>query len=132
MDWCRVNDIQFRAWAVLEEGILVPPEPGEKSSIMKTVFAKKRQKLTPLYAVMNDIGAAHGLTAAQVAICCCSSKGVVPICGCRKPYQAKQLAEAVAVTLTPDELRRLEETADTLALRVLGADMFRFAVKTRG
>lgn len=56
---------------------------------------------------MSDIGAAHGLTEAQVAMCNCSSKGVVPICGCRKPYQAKQLAEPAAVTLTSDELRRL-------------------------
>lgn len=32
-------------YAVLEEGILVPPKPGEKSSIMKTLFAKKRRKL---------------------------------------------------------------------------------------
>ena len=74
---CRGFGIQFWAWAVLEEGILVP------------------------------------------------------ICGCRKPYQAKQLAEAVAATLTSDELRLPEETADALDLRVLGADMFRFAAKTR-
>ena len=131
VDWCRDNELQFWAWAVLEEGILVPPKPDEKSSIMKTIFAKKRRRLTPLYAVMNEVGAAHGLTAAQVAMCYCSTKGAVPICGCRRPYQSKQLAEAAAVTLTPDELRRLEETADALELRVLGADMFRFAAKTR-
>ena len=127
--WCKENGVQFWAWAVLEEGILVPQGPDERASIMKTIFQRKRKRLAPLHARMAELGAAHGLTAAQVAIAFCSSKGVVPVCGCRKPYQAKQLAEAAAATLPEDELRALEAAADAAGVKVLGADMFRFAVK---
>ena len=128
--WCRENGVQFWAWAVLEEGMLVPPDGHEKPSVMKLLFRSKRKKLAPLYRKMQQIGHAHGLTAAQVAMAFCSSKGLVPICGCRKPYQAQALAEAVSVTLTESEIAQLEQTADRLSVRVLGADMFRFAVRS--
>lgn len=52
----------------------------------------------------------------------------IPICGCRKPKQVRELAEAVNVKLTPGEMRRLEEAADQSGARVLGHDLFRFAV----
>ena len=96
---------------------------------MKLIFRNKRRKLAPLYRKMQEIGKVHGLTAAQVAMAFCSSKGLVPICGCRKPYQAQELAQAVSVTLSADEIRELEQIADSLDIRILGADMFRFAVK---
>ena len=58
----------------------------------------------------------------------CVNKGVVPICGCRKPNQVKELAEAVKVKLTSGEIRKLEEAADKSGAKVLGHDLFRFAV----
>lgn len=130
VDWCRENDVQFWAWAVLEEGMLVPPKAHEKQSVMKLLFRHKRRKLVPLYQKMQEIGKKHRLTAAQVAMSFCSSKGIIPICGCRKPYQAQELAEAVSVTLSSDEIRQLERIADSLSVRILGADMFRFAVRS--
>lgn len=60
-----------------------------------------------------------------------SSKGLVPICGCRKPYQMQQLHDAAAVTLNADEIRKLEEAADRVNVKVLGADLFRFAVRKK-
>ena len=58
-----------------------------------------------------------------------SSKGIVPVCGCRKSYQVKELAEAVKISLSADELEKLENAADQTGVKILGADMFRFAVK---
>lgn len=127
--WCQENGISFWAWAVLEEGMLVPPKKEEKKTIMKILFSRKRRKLYPLYRVMREIGKAHCLSIPQVAMCYVSSKGIVPICGCRKPYQVKDLAEAVKVSLSADELEKLEMTADKTGVKILGADMFRFAVK---
>ena len=49
-------------------------------------------------------------------------------CGCRKPKQVKELAEAVNVKLTPGEIRKLEEAAEQSGAKVLGHDLFRFAV----
>ena len=130
VDWCKENGVQFWAWAVLEEGMLVPPKAHEKQSVMKLIFRSKRRKLAPLYRKMQEVGRAHGLTIPQVATAFCSSKGIVPICGCRKPYQVQELAQSVSVTLSTDEIRQLEQIADSLNIRVLGADMFRFAVKS--
>lgn len=129
--WCQENDIAFWAWAVLEEGILVPPKKEEKKSLMKLFFAGKRRKLYPLYKEMQVIGKKHRITMAQVAMSYVANKGIVPICGCRKPYQIEQLKEAAETTLTADEMERLERTADKVNVKVLGADMFRFAVKKK-
>ena len=127
--WCRDNGISFWAWAVLEEGMLVPPKKDEKKTVMKLMFGRKRRKLYPLYRCMQEIGKKHGLKIPQVAISYVSSNGLVPVCGCRKPYQVKELAKAVRVRLSDEELSRLEQTADGTGVKILGADMFRFAVK---
>ena len=131
VSWCHENGISFWAWAVLEEGTLVPPKKTEKKTIMKLIFSRKRKKLYLLYKVMREIGKAHRLSIPQVAMCYVSSKGIVPICGCRKPYQVKELAGAVKVSLGPDELAMLEKAADQTGVKILGADMFRFAVKKK-
>lgn len=126
--WCRENNIQFWAWAVLEEGILTDPSVKTKFSLMKLCFNRQKKKLAPLYEVMRELGKAHSLTIPQVAMSFVSSKGLVPICGCRKPYQVKALSDAVKVTLNPDEMKKLEEVADSCHAKVLGADVFRMFV----
>ena len=133
VDWCKANGVQFWAWAVLEEGLLVPPKKGGKMSAMKLFYLRRQSKLLPLYKKMYIIGRRHNITPAQVAMAFCASKGIVPICGCRKPGQVRELAEAVEVRLTHGEMRRLEEAADMSGAKVLGHDLFRFAVpKKRG
>ncbi len=129
VDWCRENGVQFWAWAVLEEGLLVPPKKGGRLSLMKLFYLRRQSKLLPLYKKMYIIGKRHGITAAQTAMAFCSSKGIVPVCGCRKPYQTADLDKAVSVTLTESEIADLERTADRTGVKILGADMFRFAVK---
>lgn len=131
VDWCRKNNVDFWAWAVLEEGMLAAPKKGEKQGIMRRLFSGKRRKLYPLYKVMQEIGKPYKLTVAQVAMSYVSSEGMIPICGCRKPYQMKQLYDAAAVTLSTDEIRKLEEAADRVNVKVLGADLFRFAVRKK-
>ena len=129
VDWCRENGVQFWAWAVLEEGLLVPPKKGGRLSLMKLFYLRRQSKLLPLYKKMYIIGKRHDITAAQTAMAFCSSKGIVPVCGCRKPYQTADLDKAVSVTLTESEIADLERTADRTGVKILGADMFRFAVK---
>lgn len=57
------------------------------------------------------------------------NKGIVPICGCRKPFQVEQLGTAANTRLSEAEMKKLEEVADELNVKVLGQDMFRFAVR---
>ncbi|PHU34212.1 aldo/keto reductase [Pseudobutyrivibrio ruminis] len=129
VDWCFRNGISFWAWAVLEEGMLTDPKVKTKMSLMKLMFNRKKRKLHSLYQLMEKVGEAHGITIPQVAMAFCASKGIVPVCGCRKPYQVDQLQDAVSVTLSDSEIKSLENEADKLNVKILGADMFRFAVK---
>ncbi len=129
VDWCFRNGISFWAWAVLEEGMLTDPKVKTKMSLMKLMFNRKKRKLHSLYQLMEKVGDAHGITIPQVAMAFCASKGIVPVCGCRKPYQVDQLQDAVSVTLSDSEIKSLENEADKLNVKILGADMFRFAVK---
>ena len=129
VDWCNRNGILFWAWAVLEEGMLTDPKVKTKMSLMKLMFNRKKRKLHSLYQLMEKVGEAHGITIPQVTMAFCGSKGIVPVCGCRKPYQVDQLLDAVSVCLSDSEIKSLENEADKLNVKILGADMFRFAVK---
>jgi aryl-alcohol dehydrogenase-like predicted oxidoreductase len=90
--------------------------------------SKKERKMRELYRVMIAVAKRHDITVPQVAEAFCASKGIVPICGCRKPEQVRQLAEAVNVRLSQGEIRRLEEDAVNCNAKVLGHDMFRVFV----
>jgi len=125
LEWCRENNISFWAWAVLEEGILAGPKKDEKFTLLKAIYSSKRRKLNRLYEKMNEIGERHNITIAMAFV---SSKGIVPISGCGRPMQVKQLYEAVNVKLSQAEMTELEETADQLNIHILGKDIFRFAV----
>ena len=128
VDWCKDNDIMFWAWTVLEEGMLTDPRVKGKFSFTKLAFNRQKKKMLPLYKVMNAVGKRHDISIPQVAMAYVRSKGIVPICGCRKPYQVQDLANAVKVTLTAGEIKRLEEAADSCNAKVLGADVFRIFV----
>lgn len=126
--WCRENGVSFWAWAVLEEGMLTDPRVKPQFSLMKFLMNRQKRKMHRLYSVMIAVAERHHISVPQVAEAYCACKGVVPICGCRKPKQVAELAEAVRIKLTAEEIRRLEEAADQSGAKVLGHDLFRFAV----
>ena len=131
LKWCKDNDIAFWAWAVLEEGLLVDPRIKKKSP-MKFTFKRKVKKLKRLYKIMIRVAERHDIKVPQVAMAFCSSKGIVPMCGCRKPEQVKDLAEAIDIKLTSGEIKRLEEAADEANVKIMGADIFRaFVLKDK-
>lgn len=128
IDWCKENNISFWAWAVLEEGMLTDPRVKTKFSLMKFFMNRQKRKMHNLYKVMIAVAKRHSISVPQVAEAYCVNKGIVPICGCRKPNQVRELAEAVNIKLSSKEIRRLEEMADLSGAKVLGPDLFRFAV----
>ncbi len=128
LKWCRENGVSFWAWAVLEEGMLTDPRVKTKCSLMKFFLNRQKRKMHKLYSVMIAVAERHHISVPQVAEAYCACKGIVPICGCRKPKQVAELAEAVRIRLTPEEIRRLEAAAGCSGAKVLGHDLFRFAV----
>ena len=131
LEWCRENGILFWGWATLEEGLLVDPRVRKKSP-MKLAFNRKVKKLTHVYKVMIKVAERHEIKVPQVAMAFSATKGVIPMCGCRKPEQVKDLAEAVKIRLTAGEIKRIEEAADNVGISIMGADIFRpFVLKER-
>ena len=131
LDWCKQNNVLFWGWAVLEEGLLVDPRI-KKTSTMKFAFKRKVKKLAPVYAEMIKIAEAHGIKVPQVAMAFCATKGVIPMCGCRKPEQVEALANASKICLNEEEIRILETAADSANVRIMGADIFRrFVLKPK-
>ena len=131
LDWCKQKNILFWGWAVLEEGLLVDPRI-KKSSTMKFTFKRKVKKLAPVYAEMIRIAEAHKIKVPQVAMAFCATKGVIPMCGCRKPEQVEALAYASKICLNEEEIRILETAADSANVRIMGADIFRrFVLKPK-
>ena len=129
LSWCKENGVQFWAWAVLEEGVLTgPKQKDEKFAIMKAIYSRRRRELNRLFASMKEAGENHDLTIPQVAISFVANKGIVPICGCRKPYQVERLGVAANTKLSRTEMKQLDAVADELNVKVLGSDLFRFAV----
>lgn len=108
-----------------------PKQKGEKFAIMKAIYSRRRRKLNRLFALMKKAADRHDLTIPQVAIAFVANKGIVPICGCRKPYQVAELKSAAETKLSTAEMKKLEEVADTLNITVLGPDLFRFAVRKK-
>ena len=103
-----------------------------KKSTMKFAFKRKVKKLAGLYKVMIKVAERHDIKVPQVAMAFCAAKGVVPMCGCRKPEQVAELAEAARVVLTSGEIKRLEEAADAANVKIMGADIFRpFVLKSK-
>ena len=114
--YCKENDIKFFAYMVLEQGALSGkydtknpfPEGSDRARSYNPILAQ----LESLTAEMAKIGAAHGLSVAQVGTAWAISKGVLPIIGVTKVRHVEDAAKAAGVTLTAEEIFRLEELAD--------------------
>ena len=63
----------------------------------------------------------YGITPAQVALAWAIGKGTTPIIGVTKPAQVQDALEAIKVTLTDDEMKVLEETAENTGVDTRGA-----------
>lgn len=129
LDWCKENNVLFWAWSAIDGGVLAGPM--KHSGIFGLMARGKTQKFTPLYKVMKIIGDRHGISLAQVAISYCITKGVVPMCGCRKKTRVDELAKAADIRLTPDEISNIDKTTEAHNLRYMSADIFRFAVRKK-
>ena len=79
--------------------------------------------------LMNIIGKKYNISTAQTAVVYCLTKGIVPLCGCRKPYHIEQLIQNVSIRFTPEETTALVDAADKCGVKIMKADIFRFMSK---
>ena len=78
-------------------------------------------QIEKLVAAMRTVGDKYGITPAQVALAWAIGKGTTPIIGVTKPAQVQDALEAIKVTLTDDEMKVLEETAENTGVDTRGA-----------
>jgi aryl-alcohol dehydrogenase-like predicted oxidoreductase len=76
---------------------------------------EKLQRAQPLITLLQEIGATHEKTPAQVALNWTICKGTVPIPGAKNAKQAADNLGAMGWRLTPEEVAALDETSNTLS-----------------
>lgn len=125
LDYCKENGIDFWAYMVLEQGALSgrydTAHPLPAGSQRGDTYNPLLPQIEKLVAVMRTVGDKYGITPAQVALAWAIGKGTTPIIGVTKPAQVQDALEAIKVTLTDDEMKVLEETAENTGVDTRGA-----------
>ena len=118
LESARALGITIIAYTPLEWGMLTGkfhdnPDLVSKLPVARRMAARRLlQKSTPVVKALQEIGANHDATAAQVALNWLinfSGETVVTIPGASKPYQAQEAAGAMAFRLNDGEMARLDE-----------------------
>ncbi|MCI7767734.1 MAG: aldo/keto reductase [Oscillospiraceae bacterium] len=117
LDWCHENHVPYFSYMVLEQGALSGKYDDEhpiKGISMRSIRYNKRvlKKLRPLIDELRETAHDHGCKPAHIAISWAIAKGTVPIVGITKPSQAEELACTRGITLSSEEISRLEALAD--------------------
>jgi len=126
IDYCNKKGITYYAYMVLEQGALAGRYNAEKHfptfSMRNLAFPKSKfRKIERLLGMMKDIADQYGIDRSQIPILWAMAKGAVLIVGITKPSYADKLSEALKVSLTDDEIRRLSEEAQKTGIRQQGS-----------
>ncbi len=113
--------IGVTAYGVLSRGLLTASQLAGKGDIRAHLPRFKGGNLTknkPLVDRLQQIAADKGVSAAQLAIAwaLAKRKSIVPVMGARTRKQIAETLRALEVTLTPDEITRLEEEIPAAAV----------------
>ncbi len=125
LDYCKENGIDFWAYMVLEQGALSgkydTEHPLPAGSQRGETYNPLLPQIEQLVAVMRTVGDKYGITPAQVALAWTIAKGTTPIIGVTKPSQVQDAVRAVRITLTADEMKVLEEAAESTGVDTRGS-----------
>ncbi|HEL2055802.1 TPA: aldo/keto reductase [Streptococcus suis] len=115
LDYCKENDIQFFSYMVLEQGALSGkyneanplPENSNRGKTYNPLFPA----LKALLASLQEIAEKYAATPAQIATAWAIGRGTTPILGVTKVEQVRDAAQVAEITLTPEEVAKLEQVA---------------------
>jgi len=83
------------------------PEGSQRANTYNPILPQ----LEALTGLMDQIGAAHGVSVAQVAMAWAINKGTILLVGVTKSHHVENAVKAVGIKLTADEMVQLEEAA---------------------
>ena len=123
LDYCRENNIVFFSYMVLEQGALSGkydtqhpmPEGSDRAEIYNPIL----DRLEKLNAVMKTMADRHGVSTAQIPVAWAIAKGTLPIIGVTRVSHVEDAVRASEITLSAEEVRELEQLADTLGIRAV-------------
>ena len=113
--------IGVTAYGVLSRGLLSgskPASPTDFRSHLPRFTGQNRERNQQLIEVLQAFAAEKSLTVSQLAIAWVLAKGetIVPLIGARKRSQLAESLGALKVTLTRDEVARIEEAVPASAV----------------
>jgi aryl-alcohol dehydrogenase-like predicted oxidoreductase len=115
---CRSEGIGVTPWSPLARGRLARPwsdvaatDRAKTDAFAKTLFDKTLDIDKPVIDRVQDVARARGVPAAQIAMAWLLRKPVItsPIVGATKPHHLEDAVAALSVTLSDDEVTRLDE-----------------------
>lgn len=125
LDYCKENGIDFWAYMVLEQGALSgkydTTHPLPAGSQRGDTYNPLLPQIERLVAVMRTVGDKYSITPAQVALAWAIAKGTTPIIGVTKPAQVQDAVRAMQVALTADEVKMLEDAAESTGVDTRGS-----------
>src|SRR5437867_1237838 len=120
---CRELGIGFVPWGPLGKGFLtgtIDATTSFDTADVRSWFPRftpdARKANQPIVALLEDIAARTGATPAQIALAwlLAHEPWIVPIPGTRKLERLEENLNAVAVELTPEDLREITDTASEI------------------
>ncbi|HEY0560307.1 MAG TPA: aldo/keto reductase, partial [Frankiaceae bacterium] len=111
---CAAEGIAVIPWSPLARGRLARPwdtatERSNSDAFGSSLYTHDSDRT--IVERVGEIAEARGVPRAQIALAWLASKPAVtaPIVGATKPHHLEDAVDALSITLTADELRRLEE-----------------------
>lgn len=125
LDYCKERGIDFFSYMVLEQGALSgkydTKHPLPANSSRGGTYNPLLPKIEKLTEIMREVGTKYGVGAAQIAVAWAIAKGTLPIIGVTKPEQVEDAARAASVSLTAEDMSRIEEAADAADVDTRGS-----------
>jgi aryl-alcohol dehydrogenase-like predicted oxidoreductase len=125
IDYCKVHDITFFAYMVLEQGTLYGKyntrNPLPEGSGRANTYNKVLPQVEELTDVMKEIGSGRNASVAQVAIAWANAKNTLPIIGITKTSQIEDALNATTIILTDLEIEKIEALAANAGVSTQGA-----------
>jgi aryl-alcohol dehydrogenase-like predicted oxidoreductase len=114
-------DIGVTAYGVLSRGLLSGSKPTSGSDFrahLPRFTGENRDRNQRLIEALQKLAAEKGVTASQLAISWVLAKGttIVPLIGARTRAQLAESMGALEITLTPEEVARIEEAIPASAV----------------
>lgn len=123
LDYCKENGIIFYAYMVLEQGALTgrynKEQPFPAGTGRGDSYNPHLAEIENLVAELKKIGEKYNASPAQIATAWAIAKGTLPIIGVTKVKQVEEAAAAKQITLSPEEVSRLEKLGDETGVQTL-------------